>query len=105
MVLAGSDGAVELRVFAAPRNGDLWSEARPADRLRGRRGTAAPPPSARAAGAPSWSAGCRCSTPDGKTGTQESRIIGINGPRWMLRATLLGKPATDLDGAGGLGGR
>jgi hypothetical protein len=39
-------------------------------------------------------------TSDGKTGTQDSRIIGINGPRWLLRATMLGKPATDVDGAG-----
>ena len=36
---------------------------------------------------------------NGTTGTQPSRIIGINGPRWMLRATLLGRPATDVDGA------
>ena len=27
--LAGPDGALELRAFAAPRNGDLWSEMRP----------------------------------------------------------------------------
>ncbi|MFC6345183.1 DUF3710 domain-containing protein, partial [Nocardioides hankookensis] len=29
VVLAGTEGAVELRAFAAPRNGDLWSEIRP----------------------------------------------------------------------------
>ncbi len=29
VVLAGPDGALELRAFAAPRDGDLWSEARP----------------------------------------------------------------------------
>ncbi len=29
VLLAGSDGALELRAFAAPRNGDLWSEVRP----------------------------------------------------------------------------
>jgi Protein of unknown function (DUF3710) len=28
-MLAGEDGALELRAFAAPRNGDLWSEVRP----------------------------------------------------------------------------
>jgi hypothetical protein len=28
---------------------------------------------------------------------QVSRIIGINGPRWLLRATLLGRPAVDGD--------
>ena len=29
VVIAGPDGALELRAFAAPRHGDLWSEARP----------------------------------------------------------------------------
>ena len=40
VVLAGKDGAVELRAYAAPRNGDLWSEVRPqiaADAARARR--------------------------------------------------------------------
>ena len=52
VVLAGPDGALELRAFAAPRNGDLWSEARPqiAAEVAQR---AAPPPSARGRGAPS----------------------------------------------------
>ena len=29
VMLAGEEGALELRAFAAPRNGDLWSEVRP----------------------------------------------------------------------------
>ena len=29
VLLAGAEGALELRAFAAPRNGDLWSEVRP----------------------------------------------------------------------------
>jgi hypothetical protein len=33
--------------------------------------------------------------PDGTQGIQPSRIIGINGSRWMLRATLIGRPAVD----------
>ena len=35
--------------------------------------------------------------PDGTTATQPSRIIGINGERWMLRASLLGRPALEPD--------
>lgn len=98
VVLAGSDGALELRAFAAPRGGDLWSDVRPriaadmaqhggvASEREGRFGTELV---------------CEVSVVrgDGKTGTQPSRIIGINGPRWMLRATLLGRPATDLEGS------
>lgn len=98
VMLAGADGAVELRAFAAPRGGDLWSDVRPkiaadmaqhggvATEREGRFGTELV---------------CQLSVTrgDGTTGTQPSRIIGINGPRWMLRATLLGRPATDPDGS------
>ena len=34
-------------------------------------------------------------TPDGRSGTQPSRVFGIPGPRWMLRATLFGRPALE----------
>jgi hypothetical protein len=98
VMLASTDGAVELRAFAAPRGGDLWSDVRPriaadmaqhggvATEREGRFGTELV---------------CQLSVTrgDGTTGTQPSRIIGINGPRWMLRATLLGRPATDPDGS------
>ena len=36
-------------------------------------------------------------TPEGKPATQPSRVLGISGPRWLLRATLLGKPAMQPD--------
>ena len=36
--------------------------------------------------------------PEGGTATQPSRIVGINGPRWLLRATFLGKPAVETEG-------
>ena len=35
--------------------------------------------------------------PDGEQGVQPSRILGINGPRWMLRATFLGRPAVEAE--------
>ncbi len=98
VVLAGADGALELRAFAAPRNGDLWAEARPqiASEVSGHGGTATEREGR-------WGTELLCRvqvrTPDGQTGTQESRIIGVNGPRWMLRATMLGQPATDVDGS------
>jgi hypothetical protein len=33
--------------------------------------------------------------PDGEKGYQPTRIIGIEGPRWMLRATFLGQEALE----------
>lgn len=94
VVLAGSDGAVELRAFAAPRNGDLWSEIRPqiaADAAR-RGGTATEHD-----GPFGTELYCevQVTTPEGKSGSQTSRVVGFNGPRWLLRATFLGRPARD----------
>jgi hypothetical protein len=93
-LLAGEQGAVELRAFAAPRGGDLWSEIRPqiaaetarlggtATEREGRFGTELV---------------CELAVvaPDGSPAQQISRVVGINGPRWLLRATFLGVPAMD----------
>lgn len=94
VVLAGKDGAVELRAYAAPRNGDLWSEVRPqiaADAAR-RGGTATEHD-----GPFGTELYCeiQVKTAEGKTGNQTSRVVGFNGPRWLLRATFLGRPARD----------
>lgn len=98
VLLAGSDGALELRAFAAPRNGDLWTEVRPqlAADLARRGGTAT-----EREGRFGTELVCQLSvqTAEGRAANQASRIIGINGPRWMLRGTFLGRPATDPDSA------
>ena len=33
--------------------------------------------------------------PDGTSGAAALAVIGINGTRWLLRATLLGRPAVE----------
>ena len=92
VMLAGSDGACEFQAFAAPRNGDLWSDVRPqiAEDMA-RRGGQATEREGR------WGTELVCQMPvkrpDGTDATQPSRIIGINGDRWMLRASFLGRPA------------
>jgi hypothetical protein len=98
VLLAGSDGALELRAFSAPRHGDLWNEVRPqlaADMAR-RGGTAT-----EQEGPFGTELACRLTVQaaDGRTGEQASRIVGVNGSRWMLRATFLGKPALDAASA------
>ena len=98
VLLAGPDGALELRAFAAPRNGDLWTEVRPqlAADLARRGGTAT-----EREGRFGTELVCELSvqTADGRAANQASRIIGINGPRWMLRGTFLGRPATEPETA------
>lgn len=99
VLVAGEDGALEVKAFAAPRNGDLWSEVLPqlkAD-VAQRGGVTAEREGA-------WGTELLCQLqvqlPDGQTGVQPSRIVGVNGPRWLLRATFLGQPAVDPDNAG-----
>jgi hypothetical protein len=96
---AGPEGAVELRAFAAPRNGDLWSEVRPriAAEYAQRGGTAT-----EREGRYGTELVCQLTvrTDDGRTASQPSRVIGINGPRWMLRATFLGRPAVEPETVG-----
>jgi hypothetical protein len=96
VMLAAVDGALELRAFAAPRNGDLWSEIRPqisADVAQ--HGGTATERSGR------WGIELVCNMqvlmPDGTQGIQPSRIVGVNGSRWMLRGTFLGRPAVEAD--------
>ncbi|MAS53588.1 MAG: hypothetical protein CMJ44_02995 [Pimelobacter sp.] len=99
VMLAGADGAIEIRAFAAPRNGDLWNEVRPqiaADTAQ-RGGTAT-----EREGRFGTELLCQMKVqrPEGGTATQPSRIVGINGPRWLLRATLLGRPAIEPEAQG-----
>lgn len=94
VMLAGPDGALEVRAFAAPRNGDLWSQVRPqiAADMAQRGGTATEVEGR-------FGTELLCQMPvrgeDGKSGVQPSRIVGVNGPRWLLRATLMGRPALE----------
>jgi hypothetical protein len=98
VMLAGEEGAMELRAFAAPRGGDLWSEVRPqiaADVSR-HGGTATE--RERHFGTELV---CQMQVvlPDGSQGLQPTRIIGVNGARWLLRATFLGQPAVEPESA------
>jgi hypothetical protein len=100
VMLAAEDGALELRAFAAPRHADLWSEVRPqiAADIAKHGGTAT-----ERAGRFGTELVCQMQvvTPDGSQVMQPSRIIGVNGARWLLRATFLGRPAVETDDAQG----
>jgi len=94
VLLVGKEGAVELRPFAAPRNGDIWDDVRQqiADETGRRGGTAT---EADGVYGKELRVVMPVQTQDGRSGTQASRVFGIRGPRWLLRATFLGKPAVE----------
>lgn len=99
VMLTGEKGAVELRVFAAPRNGDIWPDVRQqiAAEVARRGGTAT---EADGPWGPELRVVLGVKTPDGKAAQQPSRVYGISGPRWLLRATLFGQPALEPVGDG-----
>ena len=99
VILAGETGAVELRAFAAPRNGDIWDAVRRqvAGEVARMGGTASEMEGP-------WGTEVRVNVTvaveDGQHVQQTSKVIGIPGPRWLLRATLFGRPAVEFDEAG-----
>jgi hypothetical protein len=89
VVLVADDAALELRAFAATRSGGLWDEVRDdliieVERLNGE--------CVQVDGAfgPELLVKVPVDLPGGEQGFQPSRIVGIEGPRWLLRATFLG---------------
>lgn len=100
-MLVGKDGAVELRAFAASRSGGIWDEIRReiAAEASNRGGTAT---EAEGPYGPELRLKVPVKTSAGRNATQTSRIVGIEGPRWLLRATYLGDAATQPDPEGAL---
>ena len=99
VILAGETGAVELRAFAAPRHGDIWDSVRRhvAGEVARMGGTATEVEGP-------WGTEVKVSLTvtrdDGQRVQQASKVVGIAGPRWLLRATLFGRPAVEYDEAG-----
>ena len=94
VMLVAGDGALELRAFAAPRHEDIWEEIRPriaaeATRMGGT-ATDADGPFGRA-----LQLLVPATAPDGQLVTQPSLVLGIAGPRWLLRVSAFGRPAVD----------
>ncbi len=98
ILLVLEDSALELRAFAAPKKTGIWSEVR--------REIAAE--ASRMGGTATETEGSfgtelvlvvPVEDPDGQIFSQTSRVIGVDGPRWLLRATVLGRAAVEPDAA------
>lgn len=101
VMFVDKDGALELRPFAAPRNGGIWPDIRKqiAAETARRGGTAT---EADGTFGTELHVAMPAKTPDGQPATQPSRVLGVEGPRWLLRATFLGRPAVRPDEEGAL---
>jgi hypothetical protein len=92
VLVVGQDGALELRAFAAPRHGSMWDQVRPqiAEDVASQGGEVTEEAGPHG---PELVANLRVQLPDGREGEQRMRMLGIDGPRWFLRATFHGAPA------------
>jgi hypothetical protein len=98
ILLVLEDSALELRAFAAPKTSGIWTEVR--------REIAAE--ASRMGGTATETDGLfgtelvlvvPVEDPEGQIFSQTSRVIGVDGPRWLLRATVLGRAAVEPDAA------
>jgi hypothetical protein len=90
--LANPDGTMQLGVFAAPRNEGIWDEVRAeiAESLGGPRRTGASEHDG------PFGTELHGQIPaEGAPGTVPVRFVGVDGPRWFLRALLAGPVAAD----------
>jgi hypothetical protein len=90
------DSALELRAFAAPKTSGIWDEVREeivqeAARMGGTANEVDGPFGTELVLV------VPVQDPEGQVYSQTSRVIGVDGPRWMLRATLLGRAAVEPD--------
>lgn len=90
------EAAVQLQAFAAPRSLGLWEEFRAEIKAEIEAGpgeiTEVDGPFGR-----ELRAMLPAALPDGRQGVQPVRFVGIDGPRWFLRAVFLGRAAVEPD--------
>jgi Protein of unknown function (DUF3710) len=96
VVLVHGASALQLGVFAAPRSAGIWDEVR--DEIRqSLAAEGAGPQEIRGEYGVELRARVR-----GQEGATEVRFVGVDGPRWMVRAVFQGPAAADPGAAGPL---
>lgn len=91
--------AVQLQAFAAPRSESIWAEIRQeiAAGIQAQGGHADEVPGTFGR---ELIARIPARSPDGRTGHTAARFVGIDGPRWFLRAVFQGEAVHKPEAAG-----
>ncbi|WP_127841949.1 DUF3710 domain-containing protein [Actinomyces wuliandei] len=95
-VLALGGSSLELRAFAAPKSSGVWEELR-ADIVQSLSGARASYQEVEGDYGTEVLAQIPMRAPDGATSVGTVRFIGVDGPRWFLRAVLQGPAASSTD--------
>lgn len=95
------ESALQLQPYAAPRSEGIWDDVRLEIRrqINSQRGTLEEVPGEYGTELRTQVA---AAMPDGTQVMQPARFVGIDGPRWLLRAVWLGRAATEPEQAGQL---
>ena len=96
--LVQGGAAMQVNAFAAPRSEGIWTEVLEeiAGSLTSGGGTAE---TVEGTYGPELHARVPTQAPDGGIVMAPARFVGVDGPRWFLRALLTGPAATDADAA------
>jgi hypothetical protein len=97
IVLVDGDSALQLGVFAAPRSEGIWNEVR--EEIAQAMATDGVKPR-EVTGPYGVELSARVTTPEGPA---DVRFVGVDGPRWMVRALYQGAAAADPSREGALG--
>jgi hypothetical protein len=97
VVLVDGDSALQLGVFAAPRSEGIWDEVR-TEIARAMTADGVSPRELQGPYGTELTA--RVNTPEGEA---DVRFVGVDGPRWMVRALYQGAAASDPSREGVLG--
>jgi hypothetical protein len=97
VVLVDGDSALQLGVFAAPKSEGIWDEVR-AEIAAAMTGDGVTP--REISGPYGVELAARVNTPEGPA---DVRFVGVDGPRWMVRALYQGAAAADPGREGALG--
>jgi hypothetical protein len=97
IVLVDGESALQLGVFAAPRTEGIWNEVR--EEIAGAMASDGVTPR-EVSGPYGVELTAQVTTPEGPA---DVRFVGVDGPRWMVRALFQGAAAADRGREGSLG--
>lgn len=93
----GTDAAVQVQAFAAPRSEGIWDEIRAEMLAELSAAAGAQVVEQEGAFGPELRAVVPARSPEGAQVQQPLRFTGIDGPRWFVRAVFLGRAAVEPD--------
>lgn len=91
------DSALQIMAFAAPRTEGIWDDVR--EEIRVALAAQGPVEEAQGTFGRELLATLPVAGPQGRSGVQPVRFVGVDGPRWFVRGLLSGPAARNADAA------